>query len=100
MHGHLGRAMREIIKWIRQEDTARPFLFLMQDPVLGNVKGLTRKLLDLNKAFSKVAAHKINIQKASSFPYTCTINLQRRKTIVIPLTVTSDTHKTKPKTLE
>ena len=37
---------------------------------IGNPKDSSRKLLELISEFSKVAGHKINIQKSLAFPYT------------------------------
>ena len=55
-----------------------------------NPKDSIRKLLELNKEFSKVAGYKINTQKSLAFLYTNNEISEREIKETIPLTITSE----------
>ena len=54
-----------------------------------NPKDATRKLLELNNEFGKVAGYKINTQKSLEFLYTNNRRLEREIKETIPFTITS-----------
>ena len=52
-----------------------------------NPKGSTRKLLELNNEYSKVAGYKINTQKSLAFLYTNNENIEREIKETISFTI-------------
>ena len=54
-----------------------------------NPKDATRKLLELNNEFDKVAGYKINTQKSLAFLYTNNKRSETKIKQIIPFTVTS-----------
>ena len=57
------------------------------DPLHGNPKDSTRKLLELINEYSKVAGYKINTQKSLAFLYTNNEKIQREIKETIPFTI-------------
>ena len=58
-------------------------------PYIENPKDATRKLLELNNEFGKVAGYKINIQKSIAFLYTNNKRSEREIKEIIPFTIAS-----------
>ena len=52
-----------------------------------NPKDSTRKLLELNNEYGKVAGYKINTQKSLAFLYTNKEKIEREITEIIPFTI-------------
>jgi hypothetical protein len=65
-------------------------ILYLKDP-----KNSTQKLLDTINSYSKVAGHKINIEKSLAFLYTSNEQTEKEYMKTIPFTITS---KKKPNT--